>query len=258
VSARALADLQHAFRRHVLGQDAEALLAASVGDRIPAAARLRVYRHHVITSLVAALGATFATVRAVVGGDFFASMARAFVVQSPPAGPVLSEYGAGFPAFVQDWPAAAGLAYLADVARLDWALNVAYNTPDSPGLTADHLAAVPPERLAHLRPGLRPGVSLLASPYPIDRIWALNHGDDGDTVDLDSGGVRLLVFPRDDDAAFAALEDGAAALLTALQGGQSLGAAIEQSLAAHPGLDVGAALGRLLTLQALAAIEPAA
>ena len=256
MSALPLADLQQAFRAHVLGQDAAALVAVSVGDRIPAAARLRVYRHHVLTSLAAALGATFSTVRAVVGDDFFSGMARAFIVQSPPARAVLSEYGAGFPAFVGHWPAAAGLPYLADVAWLDWALNLAYNTQDAPGLTADGLAAVPPDRLADLRPGLRPGVSLVASPYPLDRIWALNHGDATETVDLDAGGVRLLVFPRADDAAFAQLEDGVAALAAALGDGLSLGDAIEQATAARADFDAGAALGRLLTLHALGALDP--
>ena len=256
MSALPLAELQHAFRDHVLGREVAALIASSVGDRIPAAARLRVYRHHVLTSLAAALAATFPTVRAVVGDDFFAGMARAFVVESPPSGPVLSEYGDGFPAFVGHWPAAAGLPYLADVARLDWALTGAYNAPDVPGLGADQLAAVPADRLADLRPGLRAGVSLLVSPYPIDRIWALNRDPGADTVDLDAGGVRLLVFPRADDAAFAPLEDGIAALAAGLRDGQRLGVAIEQALAVQPGLDAGAALGRLLTLQALAALEP--
>ena len=256
MSALSLGALQRAFREHVLGQDCGALIKSSVGDRIPAAARLRVYRHHVLTSLAAALGTTFATVRTVVGDDFFDGMARTFIARSPPAGPVLSEYGAGFPAFVGHWSLAAGLPYLADVARLDWALNVAYNTPDAPGLTADHLAAVPPERLTDLRLGLRTGVSLLASPYPIDRIWALNHGDAVETVDLDAGGVRLLIFPRADDAAFARLEDGVAALAGALRDGQGLGGAIEQAIVAQPGLDVGTALGRLLALQALAALDP--
>ena len=256
MSALSLAGLQRAFRDHVLGQDAAVLIESSVADRIPAAARLRVYRHHVLTSLTAALAATFSTVRGVVGDDFFGGMARAYITGSPPTGPVLSEYGAGFPGFVGRWPAAAGLPYLADMARLDWALNRAYNAPDAPALTADRLAAVPAEQLGALRPTLRAGVSLVCSPYPIDRIWALNHEGGDDTVALDAGGVSLLVFPRGDDAAFAALDGGAAALAAALGDDQSLGGAIERAMIADPGLDAGAALGRLLTLNALAALHP--
>ncbi|HKU97166.1 MAG TPA: DNA-binding domain-containing protein [Vineibacter sp.] len=252
MSALPLADLQQAFRAHLLGAEQTALVATAVGDRIPAPARLRIYRHHVLTSLTAALGATFSTVRAVVGDDFFAGMARAFIARSPPAGPVLSEYGAGFPDAIAGWPQARSLPYLADVARLDWALNLAYTAPDAPALTAARLAAVPPDQLGGLSLRPRPGVVLLHSRYPIDRIWALNHGGDVDTVDLDAGGVSLLVFPRIDDAALASLDAGAAALMAALAAENTLGEAVAQAMAVAPDLDVGAALGRLLALGALA------
>jgi hypothetical protein len=258
MSAMSLAELQQAFRAHVLGQDSPSRVAAARNDRIAAAARLCIYRHHVFTSLTGALGATFSTVHGVVGDDFFAGMARAFITRSPPTGPVLSEYGAGFAEFVAQWPAAGSLSYLADVARLDWALNIACNAPESPRLAAHDLAAVPHERLTDLKLGLRPGVSLLASPYPIDRIWALNHGEESATVDLGAGGVSLLVFPRAHDAAFSRLEPGVAALVAGLRDGQPLGRSMEQAMAAQVDLDAGAALARLLAFEALAAIDPAA
>ncbi|TXL71127.1 DUF2063 domain-containing protein [Vineibacter terrae] len=248
-----LGALQRAFRAHLLGEAVPELVVATVSDRIPSAARLRVHRHHVLGSLTAALGATFSTVRGVVGDDFFAGMARAFIIQAPPRGPVLSEHGAGFPGFVDSWPPAGGLPYLADVARLDWALTLAYNAPAARGLTADRLASLPPEALAALRLALRAGVALVSSAYPLDRIWALNHGGQVEGVDLDAGGVDLLVFPRAEDAAFVRLEAGVAALAAALDRGQPLGAAVEHARLRQPGLDAGAALGRLLSLDALSA-----
>ncbi|HEX2888529.1 DNA-binding domain-containing protein [Vineibacter terrae] len=253
VGTMGLGALQRAFRAHLLGEAVPELVAATVSDRIPSAARLRVHRHHVLDSLAAALGATFSTVRGVVGDDFFAGMARAFITQAPPRGPVLSEYGAGFPGFVGGWPPAGGLPYLADVARLDWALTEACNAPAAPGPTAAHLAALAPEALAALPLALRAGVTLVSSAYPLDRIWALNHGGAVEGVDLDAGGVDLLVFPRAEDAAFVRLEAGVAALAAALDSGQKLGAAVEQAQGLQPGLDVGAALGRLLSLDALSA-----
>lgn len=251
MSLPSLAALQRAFRDHVLGSDATTLTAVAVGDRIAALARLQIYRNHVMVSLTAALGATFSTVRGVVGAARFDGLARAFIVRSPPAGPVLSEYGAALTDFIATWPGTSSLHYLADVARLDWALNQAYGAPNGPGLTAVELADLPPDRLAALRPGLRVGVSVLASRYPLDRIWALNHGNDATAVDLDAGGVRLLVFPRDDDAAFLAVDEGTAVLAGALSDGHSLSDAVERALAVQADLDVGAALGRLLSLRAL-------
>ncbi|HET6224558.1 MAG TPA: DNA-binding domain-containing protein, partial [Dongiaceae bacterium] len=78
----ALRDLQAAFAAQLLGAGsadlAEVLAAEVLGDAIPAAARLRVYRHHVFESLGSALAATFPTVQALVGADFFSKLARAF------------------------------------------------------------------------------------------------------------------------------------------------------------------------------------
>ncbi|HZB55124.1 MAG TPA: DNA-binding domain-containing protein, partial [Reyranella sp.] len=92
----ALRDLQSAFAAHLSGEDQQALVA----EILPAAERLRIHRHHMLDSLAAALAATFPTVQAVVGAEFFRGLARAFIGGSLPTQPVLAEYGAGFPAFI--------------------------------------------------------------------------------------------------------------------------------------------------------------
>ncbi|MGZ5905594.1 MAG: HvfC/BufC N-terminal domain-containing protein, partial [Reyranella sp.] len=96
----ALRDLQAAFAAHIMGADRADLVTAVTGDTIPAAARLSVYRHHVFESLGTALAASFPTVQALVGPDFFRGLARAFVRHTLPVQPVLTEYGADFPIFI--------------------------------------------------------------------------------------------------------------------------------------------------------------
>src|SRR5471032_1921347 len=170
----ALRDLQAAFAAHVMGADRADLVAAVVGDTIPAAARLSVYRHHVFESLGTALAATFPTVQALVGTDFFRSLARAFVGHALPVQPVLAEYGADFPVFIADYAPARDLPYLADVARLDWALNLAFHAPIEDRLQAADLSAVPAERLPSLSIALAVGSVLVSSRYPLDRIWEIS------------------------------------------------------------------------------------
>jgi len=143
----ALPDLQAAFAAHIVGDDRADLVASVVGDTIPAGARLRVYRHHVFHSLATALSATFPTVHALVGDEFFRGLTRAFVASTLPKNPVLSEYGAGFAAFIEGYAPAGGLPYLADVARLDWALNAAFHSPAEPRLGVADLAAITVEQL---------------------------------------------------------------------------------------------------------------
>ena len=253
----ALRDLQAAFAAHLLGADradlaAEVLAAEISGDTIPASARLRVYRHHVFESLGSALAATFPTVEALVGADFFRRLARAFVGQSPPDQPVLAEYGATFPAFIAGHDAARDLPYLADVARLDWALNLAFHAPADGRLAAADLVAVPPDRLPSLRLVLAPGTALTSSSYPLDRIWAASQPDaPAGTIDLD-GGAHLLVLRRPDDAAFVALSDGEAAFVAGLADGLSLE---EAACRVDPGFDLSASFARLLGLGVFAAVQ---
>lgn len=252
----ALPDLQAAFAAHVAGGDRADLAAAVVSDSISAEARLRVYRHHVAYSLGTALAATFPTVQALVGEEFFRTMVGRFVVRELPCQPVLSEYGAGFPAFVADYAPASGLPYLGDVARLDWALNVAFHSPMDRRLSAADLAAIAVEQLPSLQVVLSKGATLIGSRFPIDRIWnASQPGASADPVDLASGRADLLVLRRPDDAAFIVLERGEAAFAAALIEGNSLEAAAGRALGADASFDLSRGFGRLLALEAFAALQ---
>ncbi len=251
-----LRDLQAAFAGIVKGEDQPRLEAAVVGDAISAAARLRVYRHHVEQSLVAALAATFSTVQAVVGEDFFRAMAKRYVAADLPRQPVLAEYGAGFPVFIAGYEPAAALPYLADVARLDWALNLAFHSPATNHLTAADLSSLPAARVAELALALAPGAAVLRSSYPIDRIWQVSQpGAADETVDLGAGGVNLLVLRREGDAAFVGLSEAEGAFLSAVSRGETLERAAEAGFQTDSAFDLSTTFTRLLALKAFAAAQ---
>jgi hypothetical protein len=252
----ALRDLQMAFAAHLTGAERADLLAAVTGDTIPAAARLDIYRHHVFESLGTALAATFSTVLSLVGPDFFRRLARDFVAQSLPAQPVLAEYGAGLPAFIASYEPAGGLPYLADIARLDWALNLAFQAPEGRRLTAADLSAIAGERLPSMSLVLSAGAGLLHSRYPLDRIWqACQPGAADETVDPAAGGADLLIVRRAEDAAFVGLRAGEAALMVSVVEGRSLEVAAAVALQADPAFDLSTGFARLLALGTFAAVQ---
>jgi hypothetical protein len=252
----ALRDLQAAFAAHLAGTDHGGLAAEVVGDSIPAAARLRVYRHHVVDSLAAALAATFPTVQALVGADFFRGLAGDFVARSLPVQPVLSEYGEGFASFIAGHEAARDLPYLADVARLDWALNAAFQAPVAGRLRAGDLSVLPADRLPSLRLCLAPGAALVSSAYPLDRIWSASQPNAPDgTVDLDGGGSCLLVLRGADDSAFVRLSRGESAFVESLGAGKPLEDASLAASQADRGFDLSASFARLLGLGTFAALQ---
>lgn len=253
----ALPELQSAFADHILGIERRDLAALVAGDSIAAEARLCVYRHHVFHSLTAALAATFPTVQALVGADFFRQLARAFVADNLPTQPVLAEYGADLPAFIATWQPARDLPYLADVARLDWLLNLAYQAPAQPGLDAAQLAAIPANRLPSLSLSLAPGAAVLRSAYPIDRIWRASQPNAApeETVDLSAGPSCLLALRGADDAGFVSLSLGEAAFLAAIGDAGTLEVAGQAALAAQADVDLTAAFARFLALNVFAAMQ---
>ena len=223
------------------------------GDGGGGEARLAIHRHHIARSLAAALAGTFPTVQALVGADFFRQTAGTFVGRTLPTQPVLAEYGADFPDFLAGQEAVHGLAYLADVARLDWALNTAFYSPRGPRLMAADLA---PEPLVSSVLTFAPGVALVRSRYPLDLIWAASQPDAPDeTVDIEQGPARLLVLPRPEDAGFIALGEGEAAFVAAVAEGRSLEVAADAGFTAQSSFELSSCFARLLACEAFAALQ---
>jgi hypothetical protein len=217
-----LAELQRDFAQAVRG-DAAAVAQLGIDPAgLTAERRIGVYRNHHRISLAAALAANFPTVAKVIGEEAFQVLAVSYVALDPPRDSRVAAYGSGFPAFLERDPRSQSLVYLGDVARLDWALNVADRADDAAGFAPEHLAGV--EDLAALRFKPHPSLTLLASPYPLLRIRDVAAGR-AEGVSLDSGGVDLMVWRRAGEATCIPLDRSAFSFVRALADGQTLGAA---------------------------------
>lgn len=245
-----LRELQTYVRAAILAGDELAAVAAVHDDDPGAPARLAVYRHHVATSLTVTLEATYPVVARLVDRRFFRYAADRYIREHPPTGPCLFEYGAGLADFLATFEPIRHLAYLPDVARLEWAMNAALHAPD--------VSPIEPEVLCSVtKVALHPSLTLLASPWPIDSVWRVNQpGADDQTVDLDTGGVRLQVWRTGDDVVFRRLTVGAYAFHEALLESRALEEAAETALVAEPALDLSGLVRQLLEDRVLVAAEP--
>lgn len=242
-----LRDIQRDFSRALLGGAEDAIVAAVLHDRLAPARRVQIYRNHTRITLREALAATFPVVERLVGPGWFATSCRVFVESQPPRSPVLAEFGADFPAFLETAPHAP--AYLADVARLEWSLNSAYHARDAMALTGDRLGGLKPDAYAALRLSPLPSTALLRSPYPVLAIWRANQpgAPEDAAVDLGQGGQSVLVWrDAEGDASCRALGDAEAAFLGALIDGRALGEAAGAALAVKPRFDLSVAIAGLL------------
>jgi hypothetical protein len=194
--------------------------------------RFAVYRNNVIVGLVDALADSYPVVQALVGEDFFRAMAGVFVRAQPPRSPVLAWYGAGLAEFIAGFPPAAGLPYLADVARLEWLRVEAWHAADAVSMPMDELAAVlaDAQALPEARVVLHPALRVLRSTHPIVSLWAAHQTDDPGSavaaVDLGMAEAALLLRPAL-DVDIVRVEWPVADFVARLQEGVALGAAVD-------------------------------
>lgn len=192
-----LHELQRRFSAAaIFGDPAAAISIGVVGGSLSPAERLGVYRNNILGNYRKVLAATYPVVRRLVGFAFFDAASDQFVREHPSPRGDVNRYGAEFADFLLSYGPARALAYLPDVARLEWAIDQANIAADALPLDFGALAAVDPQRLPELRFALHPSARLIASPFPILRIWQTNQpsyeGDD--RVDLGEGGDTLLVL----------------------------------------------------------------
>ena len=195
-SAEREARRQRALLRGLLGEP----IAAGLREQGERAARgLEAYRANAEAIAERALAGAFATVRAMVGADDFGQLAREFWRAQPPLRGDLGEWGEGFAAWLQGHPAMTPWPYLADCARLDFALHQCERAADA-SLAAASLSLLESGDPAKLRLEWMPGTALIRSTWPIASIHAA-HQLAGDEAERAFEQVReAIALPRGENA----------------------------------------------------------
>ena len=199
-------------------------LSAPAPDEI--AQRFKVYRNNVHHGLSRALAARYPVIEQLVGAEFFAALARAFVAAFPPRDPVLLHWGAEFARFLARFPPVAHLPFLPDVARLEHARACACHAADAPHLPASALDTPDPGALSL---GLHPSVALFRADLPAVQIWCA-HQLGGRRGPLRPGPDHALIARAPDFTVIVApIDAGTFATLAALRSGAPLAQAAEHA-----------------------------
>lgn len=241
---------QHTWA-HALLDPADAVpLGLSTWNRSDPARRLAVHRNNVMVSLVDALAQTFPVTQQLVGEAFFRAMAQVFVRTHPPRTRVLAHHGQALPGFIAQFPPAASLPYLPDVAQLEWLRLQALHAADASALEPASIAALlsDAERLPLLRWQMHPSLHLLRSPQAAVSVWAAHQPASGmalESVAL-AQAESALVFRSGLDVMVLQADAGLTALCASLLDNASFGAAIEQAFSADPAFDPTQALAVLI------------
>lgn len=197
---------------------------------------LAVYRGNAFGNWSQALAGAYPIVRKIVGEEFFEGLAREYARAYPSASGDLNEYGGELAEFVAAFPHTQDLPYLPDVARMEWLAHRAYYAANAAPFDLTKISNSNPEAL---RFRLVPACALLASDWPLARIWTVHQDDyEGEIdVDLGSGLDRILVHRPRWRAQVRSLAPGDYRFLDSARQGKTLGEALESAVAEDPGFE---------------------
>ncbi|MBN8761722.1 MAG: hypothetical protein BGO61_13055 [Thiobacillus sp. 65-69] len=243
---RSLRELQLGFAEAIFSQETSEFAQEIAANGLSGEHRLAIYRNNVFTRLTEALRSVYPVVQQLVGEGFFKFASAEYISRYPSQSGDLHHYGRQFAEFLANFPPAAELSYLSDVARLEWACHEVFHEADHGPLALEQLQAVPPERYGDLKFRLHPAARLIASSFPVHRIWEVNQpGYSGDqTLELAEGEVRLLVKRSARIVELYVLTSGEWCFLGMLADGRSFGEACEAAFVTEPGFGLEPALRR--------------
>ena len=198
------------------------ILPLGVSAKVPdeTARRFDVYRNTVAYTLSEALARRFPVIQRLVGPEFFAALAQAYLQDNRPRSPVLLEWGDSFAGYLSEFPPLANYPYMADVARIEFARGQAFHAADCPPANAADIASLDPDTMGL---ALHPALRVLHLDHPAVSIWAANQpGQATPQVSAQGPQIALIFRDRDFNVPVAAITRGDATMITALQAGAAL------------------------------------
>lgn len=168
----ALTTLQSDFQDYVLGAAGEhPAIAGAVREQfgLKAGERLAIYHNAYRSRLREALSESYDKTWSYIGDDMFAGLADSYIAAHPSRHPNLRWFGAHFAVHaareLADYP------FVAELARFEWALGLAFDAPDADALSAASVAGIAPEAWGAQVFGLHPSAQLLALEWNVVALW---------------------------------------------------------------------------------------
>jgi hypothetical protein len=158
---------------------------------------LKVYRGNLLFGIIGAMKESYVMTKVLLGENNFNFFVRDFLFQNPSTNSDLIQYGGGFGDFLSTRKEIEHLAFLSDVARLEWALERAFYAQPEPSflgeLSADWQKTVPV---------LKGSVQLLSTRYRVHEAWLAftDKGEEGINHGMFKAEPEYLVIWSDEGA----------------------------------------------------------
>ena len=213
-----LLELQQAF--------GEAIRRPGSPVAVRPAGNLDIYRGNSEWQFRNALSSSYPVLKRRVGDDYFHELATLYRQRFPSRSGDLHWAGREFPAFLADHLHGGDYAWLADLARLEWAREAASVVDPLPSMGPEVLGQFAPDDLGRVGFTLQPSLQLLSSPYPVLSIWKANQVPNAPPVDQSVGPECVMILSGRESVEIAALTPTLFSYLCELARGRPLAEAV--------------------------------
>ena len=222
---------------------AELLPAAALEDvvlpsaRLTATERVGIYHGMYLGRMIEALESDYPALQRLLGAEGFTDLVRDYVQAHPSRSYTLNRLGDHFPEFVAKAPGLRRRGFAHDLARLERAMSQVFDEEETPALTPEAIAAVPPAAWEEARLDPIAAFRLLVVRYPVNAyVDALyREGPAAPQRGRREGGVA--VYRRMYGVYRLELDPPAYALLAALAAGATIGEAVGGGASASVGTE---------------------
>jgi hypothetical protein len=170
-NAGSLADLQRSFQDYLLVRSDNFAEAVRDTRKASRTTLLGVYRDAYVLRLIEVLCNDYPGVLAMAGSAEFDFMARAYIAAHPSHHPSVRWFGKDLADFLGRTPPFNGSPAAIEMARFEWTMGDAFDSPDVVPITSQELMAVPPEAWETLAFAALPSLHRLTLAYEVPQAW---------------------------------------------------------------------------------------
>jgi hypothetical protein len=199
---------------------------------------LRIYRNNIYSSMIMAVCETYPLIKQLLGENFFILAAKDYIDRYPSRSPDLNEYGEYFYHFISEFNHAKDFVYLSEVAKFEWACHEILSAGEHTPFDLNILRQTNPDDYGNLHFSFHPACRIIRFRYPILDIIDLCKHERKENVDLDKGGVNLVLYRHEKSVQILAVDDAEYIFLYTLLSNMPFADAVDEAMAINSQFDI--------------------